>query len=231
MKKRILIVEDEPAMRMGLQDNLEFEGYDVSVAQDGEEGLKTVRESTFDLVILDIMMPKFSGYDVCKYMRQQGDQTPVIFLSAKAEEIDKVLGLELGADDFIAKPFSVRELMARIKAILRRTESIQPVQKEQSEAVVGRLTANFQTYTASSQGAEIKMSHKEFEILKYLLERKNQTVSRNDLLQDVWGYAEQPTTRTVDNFVMKLRQKIEENPNKPSIILTVHGIGYKLLMS
>ncbi|MEL6195031.1 MAG: response regulator transcription factor, partial [Bacteroidota bacterium] len=122
-------------------------------------------------------------------------------------------------------------LMARIKAILRRTESIQPVQKEQSEAVVGRLTANFQTYTASSQGAEIKMSHKEFEILKYLLERKNQTVSRNDLLQDVWGYAEQPTTRTVDNFVMKLRQKIEENPNKPSIILTVHGIGYKLLMS
>lgn len=231
MKKRILVVEDEPAMRMGLQDNLEFEGYDVSVAPDGEEGLKTVRESNFDLVILDIMMPKFSGYDVCKYMRQQGDQTPVIFLSAKAEEIDKVLGLELGADDFIAKPFSVRELMARIKAILRRTESTQPVQKEQAEAVVGKLTANFQTYTASSQGAEIKMSHKEFEILKYLLERKNQTVSRNDLLQDVWGYAEQPTTRTVDNFVMKLRQKIEENPNKPSIILTVHGIGYKLLMS
>ncbi|MEM6764059.1 MAG: response regulator transcription factor, partial [Bacteroidota bacterium] len=211
MKKRILIVEDEPAMRMGLQDNLEFEGYEVQVAPDGEEGLKTVRESTFDLVILDIMMPKISGYDVCKYMRQNGDQTPVIFLSAKAEEIDKVLGLELGADDFIAKPFSVRELLARIKAILRRTDSPQKSTADTKQQVVGKLTVDFQTYTAYTEGEPIKMSHKEFEILKYLLAHKNQTVSRNDLLQDVWGYAEQPTTRTVDNFVMKLRKNIEEN--------------------
>lgn len=223
--QKILIVEDEPSMRMGLKDNLEFEGYQVETAEDGEAGLSLIMNNLFDLVILDVMMPKLSGFDVCKRVREKGIKTPIILLTAKGEEIDKIVGLELGADDYITKPFSLRELLARIKAILRRVES--PT-AQASVVHIGKLEINFSTYNAFEEGTNIPMSHKEFELLKYLVERKNQTVSRDDILKNVWQQ-EATTTRTIDNFVVKLRQKIEVNPNEPKIILTVHGIGYKLI--
>lgn len=224
--QKILIVEDEPNMRMGLKDNLEFEGYQVETAVDGEAGLTKILTNAFDLIILDVMMPKFFGFDVCKSVREKGIKTPIILLTAKGEEIDKIVGLELGADDYITKPFSLRELLARIKAILRRVESPTALT---SAVQIGKLEIHFSTYNAFDEGTNIPMSHKEFELLKYLYERKNQTVSRDDILKNVWQQ-EATTTRTIDNFVVKLRQKIEINPNEPKIILTVHGIGYKLIL-
>jgi DNA-binding response OmpR family regulator len=223
---KILIVEDEPNMRLGLKDNLEFEGYEVDLAEDGEAGLQKILDLNFDLILLDVMMPKLSGFDVCKTIRKKGITTPVILLTAKDQEIDKVLGLELGADDYVTKPFSLRELLARIKAVLRRGENLNV---EESKVKIGKLDVNFQNYTASENEKAVQMSHKEFEILSYLWKHRNKTVSRDDLLEKIWGYEESPTTRTVDNFILKLRQKIERDPNHPQIIITVHGIGYKLL--
>lgn len=226
---KILVVEDEPNMQIGLRDNLEFESFDVTVAKDGQEGLDELLKHTFDLVLLDVMMPKMSGFDVCKAARKEGVKTPIIFLTAKGEEIDKVLGLELGADDYITKPFSIRELVARVKAVLRRTEGASDEKEGPKELEVGRLKVDFTRYEAESNGEEVKMSHKEFEVLLYLYKHKNEIVSRYQLLEDVWGYEATPTTRTVDNFILKLRQKIEENPNDPKFILTVHGAGYKMI--
>ena len=226
---RILIVEDEPSMRLGLKDNLEFESYEVDVAADGEEGLSKMIETDFDLVLLDVMMPKMSGFDVCKKARSKGVSTPIIFLTAKGEEIDKVLGLELGADDYIIKPFGLREMLARVKAVLRRTQGVPSDKPNLEEVIIGRLKINFQQYEAFEGDISIKLSHKEFEILAFFLSHKGEVVDRNDLLEKVWGYENNPTTRTVDNFILKLRQKIEENPNEPKIILTVHGIGYKFI--
>lgn len=224
----ILIVEDEPAMRLGLKDNLEFESYEVEVAIDGQEGLDKAQKGAYDLIILDVMMPKMSGFDVCKAIRKMGVMTPIIFLTAKSEEIDKVLGLELGADDYLTKPFSLRELIARVKAILRRIKT-----PENETAVgpvtIGELTIDFSQFTAENKEGDVRMSHKEYEILQYLMEHKNEVVSRYDLLNKVWGYESQPTTRTVDNFMLRLRQRIEENPNEPKHILTVHGVGYKFI--
>lgn len=227
--KKILIVEDEPSMRLGLKDNLEFESYEVELAINGEEGLQKITNNTFDLIILDVMMPKMSGFDVCKAVRKMGVLTPIIFLTAKSEEIDKVLGLELGADDYLTKPFSLRELIARVKAILRRsaTSNAKP---QVSAQKVGRLQLDFDQYSATCDGEMIRMSHKEFEIMHYLIENKNEVVSRYDLLNKVWGYDSQPTTRTVDNFILRLRQRIETNPNDPHYIITVHGVGYKLIL-
>lgn len=226
--KQILIVEDEPNMRLGLKDNLEFEGYKVSVTNDGSKGLAAIVSNHYDLVLLDVMLPELSGFDVCRIARERGVPTPIILLTAKGEEIDKVLGLELGADDYITKPFGLRELLARIKAVLRRGPN---AKKGSTEALIGKMTVNFSSYIASVDQQQVKMSHKEFEILKYLWEHRNDTVSRYQLLEDIWGYNEQPTTRTVDNFILKLRQKVEQNPEDPQIILTVHGVGYKMLES
>ena len=222
----ILIVEDEPNMRLGLKDNLEFEGYEVDYAPDGESGLAKILDNPYDLVLLDVMMPKMSGFDVCKTIRKKGITTPVILLTAKDQEIDKVLGLELGADDYVTKPFSLRELLARIKAVLRRDESLKT---DDSRVQIGRIEVNFQSYTALEDEKPVQMSHKEFEILNYLWKHRNKTVSRDDLLEKIWGYDESPTTRTVDNFIVKFRQKAEKDPNHPRIIITVHGIGYKLI--
>lgn len=224
---KILIVEDEPNMRLGLKDNLEFEGYHVDFAEDGETGLKNILEGDYNLVLLDVMLPKMSGFDVCKAVRKKGNTVPIILLTAKGEEIDKVLGLELGADDYVTKPFGLRELLARIKAVLRRGEDKQ--RAKNSFVNIGRIEVNFSTYNALENGLSVQMSHKEFEILSYLWNNKNSTVSRDDLLNNVWGYDESPTTRTVDNFILKLRQKIEKDPDHPKVILTVHGIGYKLI--
>ena len=225
---KILIVEDEPDMRTGLKDNLEFEGYEVDFAEDGETGLKNILEGDYDLVLLDVMLPKMSGFDVCKTVRKKGNSIPIILLTAKGEEIDKVLGLELGADDYVTKPFGLRELLARIKAVLRRGEE-KSLKEKKSFVNIGRIEVNFSTYNALENGLAVQMSHKEFEILSYLWSNKNSTVSRDDLLNNVWGYDESPTTRTVDNFILKLRQKIEKDSEHPKIILTVHGIGYKLI--
>ncbi len=226
---KILIVDDEPSMLIGLKDNLEFESYEVTVAENGEKGLNQLRENQFDLVLLDVMMPIMSGLDVCRMARNEGINTPIIFLTAKSEEIDKVLGLELGADDYITKPFSVRELMARVKAVIRRAGESKAEDKIIGVHQIGNLEVDFTHYEAKLQGEEEKMSHKEYEILAYFLQHQNEVVSRYQLLQDVWGYESQPTTRTVDNFILKLRQRIEDNPNEPKVILTVHGAGYKLI--
>lgn len=222
----ILIIEDEPSMQLGLRDNLELESYQVDVADDGALGLSKIKSNTYDLILLDVMLPKLSGFDVCKAARSAGINTPIILLTARGEEIDKVLGLEFGADDYITKPFSVRELLARIKAILRRS-SVAVVSEDAVQ--IGRLKINFNAFHAREGDQEIKLSHKEFEILSYLHQNKNQVVSRYSLLEKVWGYDEQPTTRTVDNFMVRLRQKVERNPNQPQVILTVHGSGYKLV--
>ncbi len=226
---KILIVEDEPDMRRGLKDNLEFEGYEVTVAGDGEEGLKKILDGEYDLVLLDVMLPKMSGFDVCKTVRKRGNSIPIILLTAKGEEIDKVLGLELGADDYVTKPFGLRELLARVKAALRRSDNSNDAKVRNSFISIGRIDINFPSYNAFEDGVPVQMSHKEFEILNYLWSNKNSTVSRDDLLNSVWGYDESPTTRTVDNFILKLRQKIEKDPDHPKIILTVHGIGYKMI--
>lgn len=227
---RILIVEDEPSMRMGLKDNLEFESFDVDQAPDGEEGLEKSLSNTYDLILLDVMMPKMSGLDMCKALRSKGNKTPIIFLTAKGEEIDKVLGLELGADDYITKPFSLREVIARVKAVLRRAGALAP-EKSPRQFTIGKLWVDFEHYEAKIDNKIEKLSHKEFEVLLYLHKHKNEVVSRYQLLEDVWGYETQPTTRTIDNFILKLRHRIEENPNNPRHILTVHGAGYKLLVS
>ena len=225
---RILIIEDEVNMQIGLRDNLEFEGYRVDVAGDGELGLNAARSGDFDLILLDIMLPRLSGYEVCKLLRREGIETPVIFLSAKGEEFDKVLGLELGADDYVAKPFGIRELLARIRAVLRR-RSPGAQATAVSGVVIGLLHLDFDAFQARRNQEEVHLTHKEFEILRYLYERANETVSRDELLEQIWGYHTQITTRTVDNFIARLRQKAEWEPAQPRIILTVHGIGYKLV--
>jgi DNA-binding response OmpR family regulator len=227
---KILIVEDEAPMLQGLKDNLEIEGYSVDTASDGKAGLEKIRSNSYHLVLMDVMMPQMSGFDVCKTVRREGVSTPIIMLTAKGEEIDKVLGLEIGADDYITKPFSLRELLARIKAILRRHSSDTSADTTDNKIKIGKLVINFSSYEAFQDDTEVKMSHKEFEILNYLLKHKNQTVSRNDLMENVWGIDFEITTRTVDNFILRLRQRIETNSNEPKIILTVHGIGYKLII-
>ncbi|MEQ9231246.1 MAG: response regulator transcription factor [Cyclobacteriaceae bacterium] len=225
---KILVVDDEPSMREGLSDNLVFEGYQVDMAENGTVGLNLMTANKYDLAILDLMMPEMSGFDLCKKLRSSGDETPIIFLTAKGEEIDRVVGLELGADDYITKPFSLRELLARVKAILRRAQA-NGNDTANSFQRIGLLEVDFQNYFAKNSDGEVKLSHKEFEVLHFLNENKHKAVKRDDLLKNVWEYDEYPTTRTVDNFILRLRQKIERNPNDPKIILTVHGIGYKLI--
>lgn len=222
---KILIVEDEQNMRLGLKDNLEFEGYEVDIAEDGEAGLKKILENKHNLVLLDVMLPKISGFDICKKARENGIKTPIILLTAKGEEVDKIVGLELGADDYITKPFSLRELLARVKAVLRRSDDT----STDDVVKIGKLEIHFTSYNAFENGMQVQMSHKEYELLKFLWRNKNKNVSRDDLLKNVWGQDVFTTTRTIDNFIVKLRQKIETDPNNPKIIITVHGIGYKLI--
>lgn len=224
---KILIIEDDPAMQAGLRDNLEFEGYDVDAAGDGKAGLQSLTDNAYDLVILDVMLPAMSGFDVLKRAREKGNRTPVIMLTAKGEEIDKVLGLELGADDYMTKPFSLRELLARVKAILRRVENTVP---GASAMRLDLFEANFATYAASRDGQPVDMTSREFEVLRFLWDHRNRTVSRDQLLTNVWGYDESVSTRTVDNFILKLRQKIEEDPSHPKHLITIHGTGYKLIL-
>jgi DNA-binding response OmpR family regulator len=224
---RLLIVEDEPEMLMGLEDNFIFEGYEVLTADNGVDGLQKALDDKPDLIILDIMLPQKSGLDVCKELKAKGCEIPVIMLTARGQEIDKVLGLEMGADDYVTKPFSIRELLARVKAVLRRYEKKNTVNKHKLR--LGDIEVDFEHYIAKKGDAEFNLTHKEYEILKYFNMRAGQTVSRDQLLDDVWGYEAFPSSRTVDNHILKLRQKIEPDPAHPKFILTVHGIGYKFV--
>ena len=228
--KKILIIEDELNMVNGLKDNLEFEGYEVEFAMEGVSGLEKIMRNKYDLILLDIMLPQISGFDICKAVRKQGINTPIVLLTAKGEEIDKVLGLELGADDYITKPFSLRELLARIKAILRRVQNENEEGMEPEFISIGNIKVNFKTYQAMAGAKEIRMSHKEFEILHFMYKNAGKTIHRDDLISSVWSIDYDITTRTVDNFILKLRHKIENDPNNPKIILTVHGIGYKMIL-
>jgi len=223
--KKILIVEDEESMRLGLVDNLKFEGYEVDIAEDGKIGLEKIKKNVYDLILLDVMLPIISGFDVCRTIRREGNNTPVILLTAKGEEIDKVLGLELGADDYVTKPFSLRELLARIKVHLRR--GVYYAENASEIIKIGKLNINFSTFNVFENDKPIILSTKEFDMLRYLWEKKNITVARDELLEKVWGQNIYTTTRTIDNFIVKLRQKVEENAKEPKIIITVHGIGYR----
>jgi DNA-binding response OmpR family regulator len=229
--KKILIIEDELKMIEGLKDNLEFEGYEVDTAMEGNSGLQKVLLNQYDLILLDVMLPGVSGFDICKSARKEGVNTPIILLTAKGEEIDKVLGLELGADDYITKPFSLRELLARIKTILRRALIGKEGSVEPEFTRIGNIKVNFKNCQALEGTNEIKMSYKEFGILHYLYMNAGKIIQRDDLMSDVWGIEYDISTRTVDNFILKLRQKIEVDPNNPKIILTVHGMGYKMILS
>lgn len=226
---KILIVDDEAAMREGLSDNLIFEGYETALAATGIEALEQLKTQSYDLVVLDVMMPGMSGFDVCKQLRRQGNQVPIILLTAKGEEIDRILGLEFGADDYMVKPFSLRELMARIKAILRRTQATSLQRNKTLFETIGLMDVDFKNYDAKIGNEQVKLSHREFEVLHFLWTHRQEVVSRDDLLKNIWGYDEFPTTRTIDNFILRLRQKIEKTPNDPKIILTVHGMGYKMI--
>jgi DNA-binding response OmpR family regulator len=224
---RILVIEDEPEMQRGLRDNLEFEKYEVVVVGDGKKGLQAILEKKFDLILLDVMLPGMSGFDICKKARGEGIATPIIMLTAKGEEVDKVLGLEFGADDYITKPFNLRELLARIKAVLRRAPL--NTKAAASKISLGLLEIDFENYTASKKGKTLSMTSKEFDILHYLWKHQKEVISRDDLLKDVWGYDESISSRTVDNFIVKLRKNIEKDPSHPKHILTIHSVGYKLI--
>jgi DNA-binding response OmpR family regulator len=223
---KILIIEDEPDMVLGLKDNFEFEGYEVITAPDGATGLERARAHKPDLVILDIMLPKLSGLEVCKALRSEGLEVPIIMLTARGQEIDKVVGLELGADDYVTKPFSIREVLARVRAILRRTEG---GKKRLARYRFADVELDFETYAATKSGAPLDLSPREFDLLRYLIERKGETVTRDSLLEDVWGYESYPSTRTVDTHIAKLRAKIGDSGVEPRYILTIHGSGYKFV--
>ena len=224
-RSRILIVEDEPAMVEGLRDNFEYEGYEVISAADGVMGLERALADNPDLVVLDVMMPRMSGLDVCKQLKAKRPGLPIIMLTARGQEIDKVVGLELGADDYVTKPFSIRELMARVKAVLRRVSP-------QTAAEVYRFSdieVNVRSNEVVRDGRPVELSAKEFALLAYFVTHPAETLSRDRLLDAVWGYENYPNTRTVDTHIVHLRQKLEPNPEEPRFILTIHGSGYKFV--
>lgn len=226
MSPKLLIIEDEADLAAGLKDNFEFEGYAVTVAPDGETGLRTALADPPDLILLDVMMPKVSGLDVCKTLRGRGFSMPIILLTARAGEMDKVTGLELGADDYVTKPFSLRELTARVKAHLRRAQH-QASDTETYE--FGGLILDFRHNKAERLGEMLELSPREFEILRFLIRHRGEIVTREQLLEAVWGITNYPATRTVDNHIVKLRQKIEESPAEPKYLITVHRVGYKFV--
>ena len=223
---RILIAEDEADMAMGLRDNLQFEGYEVIVVSDGEEAVRTAAEQSPDLILLDVMMPKMDGLEACQRIRQSGFMVPILMLTAKSQEIDIVRGLEAGADDYITKPFSVRELLARIKAALRRTGAGKGLAKILR---IGDATVDMVKGHVSRGDQTALLGYFELEILKMLVENAEQPVERNKILDVIWGLEGFPATRTVDNHIVSLRRKIEPDPKDPRHIVTVHSIGYKFV--
>jgi two-component system alkaline phosphatase synthesis response regulator PhoP len=222
---RILIVEDDPAMSVALRDGFEFEKYAVDMAGDGEEGLRLANRGDHDLMILDVMLPKKSGLDVCKELRRNGSHTPIIMLTARGQEIDKIVGLKLGADDYVTKPFSFMELLARVEAVLRRVSRVTP----SDECAFGDVTLDFRTYQATKAGEVLELTPREFRILRYFIDHAGEVVNREALLNHVWGYDSSAFTRTVDTHMARLRQKIEDVPGEPRHFITVHRAGYKFV--
>jgi len=220
----ILLVEDEEDLAQALKDNLELESFVVQIALNAEDALRAVARQEPSLIILDIMLPRMSGFDFCKQLRERSLNTPIIILSAKSAELDKVLGLELGADDYVTKPFSVRELIARVKAVLRRRR---PAAEPAETCNIGATEVDFNRFVAKGPNGEVPLSYYECEILRLLVSKPGMPVSRSELLSKIWGYTAYPTTRTIDNHIVKLRRKLEQTPDHPRHILTVHGIGYK----
>ncbi|MBX3461605.1 MAG: response regulator transcription factor [Planctomycetes bacterium] len=228
----ILVVEDEPDLRRGLQHNLELEGYKVDTAADGREGLRKARDGHPALVLLDLMLPGMSGLEVLRHLRETGHEMPIIIVSAKGQDRDKVQGLELGADDYLTKPFGLGELTARIRAVLRRTQTGAKAAAGDRPAVAGvmqfpDLTIDWRRFSVLRDGVETQLSRYEAEILRMLVEHRGEVVSRQDLLRKVWGYVHLPTTRTVDNHIARLRKKIERDVENPVHVVTVHGLGYR----
>jgi len=223
---KILIVEDEPKMVAGLRDNFEYEGYEVITAETGIAGLGRAISDSPDLVLLDVMMPQLSGLDVCKQLKVKRPSLPIIMLTARGQEIDKVVGLELGADDYVTKPFSIRELVARVKAVLRRA---QVLPRELERYSFGDIEVDMRGCQVRRAGKPVELSSMEFELLKHFLCHPGETLSRDRLLDEVWGYDHYPTTRTVDAHIARLRHKLEPVPEEPRYFLTVHGTGYKFV--
>ena len=223
---KVLIIEDEPNMIVGLKDSCEYEGYEVAVARNGKEGLEKASTQKVDIILLDVMLPLMSGIDVCRTLRSRGIETPILMLTARGEEMDKVVGLEVGADDYVTKPFSIKELLARIRAHLRRaTKQVAAIES----FTFGDVELNFKKYAARKGGQPLDLSAREFEILHYLIRRRGEIVTRDQLLDEVWGYDSTPVTRTVDNHIARLRQKIEPDPSAPQHIITVHRLGYRFV--
>jgi DNA-binding response OmpR family regulator len=227
--KRILIIEDDQAILRGLKDNLEFESYEVLTATEGRAGCELAREENPDLIVLDLMLPGMNGFEICQQLRSEGRTVPILILTARGEEIERVRGLDLGADDYVTKPFSVPELLARVRAILRRTE------RNEARVAVNQIQfdevfVDFNRFEARSGDKELKLSRKEFGVLRLLADREGEVVTRDELLDQVWGYDQYPTTRTVDNHIASLRAKLERNPSEPRRLITVHGVGYRLVL-
>jgi DNA-binding response OmpR family regulator len=222
----VAVIEDDETVREGLRLNLELERFEVVTASDGVAGLALIDERRPDLIILDVMMPRKDGLQTCRELRDKGNSTPIILLTARSEEVDKVLGLELGADDYLAKPFGMRELVARVRALLRRTTNAENVDTLSFDDVV----IDFKAYKAERNSEPLELSAREYRLLKYLVVKEGSVVTRDELLDEVWGYNSYPSTRTVDNHIARLRQKIERNVNSPQHILTVHGVGYKFVV-
>jgi two-component system alkaline phosphatase synthesis response regulator PhoP len=222
---RILVVEDDPAMSVALRDGFEFEKHIVAMASDGEEALRAARDIDHDVIILDVMLPKKSGLDVCRELRKSGNNTPIIMLTARGQEVDKVVGLKLGADDYITKPFSFMELLARLEAVIRRTRRELPP----DQVAFGDVKLDFRKYQASKAGLPMDLTQREFRILRYFLDHANAVVTREALLHHVWGYDPSALTRTVDTHVARLRQKIETTAAEPKHLLTVHRVGYRFV--
>jgi len=228
MAKRILLIEDEPGLQLTLSDRLRSEGYEVETAGNGEEGFTRATEESFDLILLDIMLPDKSGFDVCRDLRQAGREMPILMLTARAQVADKVVGLKLGADDYLTKPFENLELLARIEALLRRSAASATGHSVDAYAF-GGVTIDFRKAEVERDGNPVSLSAREFQLLRYFIENRGNVLSRDELLNNVWGYDAMPSTRTVDVHVAWLRQKVEANPRHPEYIRTVHGMGYKFV--
>ncbi len=227
MSKKVLIVEDDPGISLSLKDEFESLGYTVLRTDNGQKGLTLARQESPDLIILDLMLPGMEGYDVCRKLRNEGNKTPIIMLTAKNKEIDKVLGLDLGADDYVTKPFDLRELMARVRAVLRRTS-------EQVEDIgsyrFGQIELNFKKYEATKKGEKLDLTPLQFQILKLLIQKKGEVLSRDELLDEVWGRDNVYIShRTIDSHIANIRKKIEEDPSHPGRILNIRGVGYKFV--
>ena len=225
MNESILLVEDEQALRTTLSDRLRGEGYIVDTAVDGQEGFDKASNLPYDLIILDLMLPRRSGLDVCRDIRQAGMATPILILTVRNETVDKVVGLKMGADDYVTKPFEAPELMARIEVLLRRV----PIHAGQGLYEFGSIRVDVRRAEVTKGGKPVYLTAREFQLLRYFMERVGSTVPRDELLRSVWGYDTDTFTRTVDTHVGSLRQKLEENPKRPELILTVSGVGYKFV--